>query len=626
MSSALFIHKTVPWVISRAKSTGSLRGKPSRMVLSRDVGNRNVRAPRASSADRGPWANVNQIKVPLHGRVRAKSEAALKRSSRGRPEAEDVTAKESPLYKALKMQTALAPLNYGLRTAIKKKIADITSFEKFPLLPVVSDSIYTQALPGLTDVVPTPIQKVAVPAILETNDKKLSKKKRSGDEECTFDQYLLAAETGSGKTLAYLIPVIDNMKREEAIEAEKEAQLEKLKEEQHQKKIEAGIFELEPPPLSENLTTSAGRPRVLILLPTTELVNQVGAKVKAFSHTVKFRSGLISSSDSAKKIRNIVFQPNGIDILVSTPHLVASIAKTEPYLLSRVTHIIADEADSLFDRSFAPTTTEIIEKSASSLKKLILCSATIPRHLDSLLRKRYPETRRLVTPNLHAIPRRVQLGVVDIDKDPYRGNRSLACADVIWSLGKAGSVEHSGPFKSYLEPPDKKIIVFVNEREEAEEVSEFLRSKGIEAYCFSRDSSERHRTDVLADFTEQRQPPSQEEILQAQKMRRLENSNIPFEGIDQMPGIENKQSSSRRLAKTKVLVTTDLGSRGIDTLPVRTVILYHVPHTTIDFIHRLGRVGRMGRRGRGIILVGKKDRKDVVREVRDAMYQGQALI
>ena len=71
---------------------------------------------------------------------------------------------------------------------------------------------------------------------------------------------------------------------------------------------------------------------------------------------------------------------------------------------------------------------------------------------------------------------------------------------------------------------------------------------------------------------------------------------------------------------------TDLASRGIDTLAVRHVILYDVPHTTIDFIHRLGRAGRMGRRGRGIVLVGNDDRKDVVAEVKRSMFMGQALI
>ena len=85
-------------------------------------------------------------------------------------------------------------------------------------------------------------------------------------------------------------------------------------------------------------------------------------------------------------------------------------------------------------------------------------------------------------------------------------------------------------------------------------------------------------------------------------------------------------SGLRKLANVRVVVTTDIASRGIDTLGVKTVILYDVPHTSIDFIHRLGRVGRMGRRGRGVVLMGRFDRKDVVREVREGMFRGQALI
>lgn len=45
-----------------------------------------------------------------------------------------------------------------------------------------------------------------------------------------------------------------------------------------------------------------------------------------------------------------------------------------------------------------------------------------------------------------------------------------------------------------------------------------------------------------------------------------------------------------------------------------------------DTIICRGRTGRMGRRGRGIVLVGKDDRKDVVREVREGMYRGASLL
>ena len=75
----------------------------------------------------------------------------------------------------------------------------------------------------------------------------------------------------------------------------------------------------------------------------------------------------------------------------------------------------------------------------------------------------------------------------------------------------------------------------------------------------------------------------------------------------------------RRLLNTKVIVATDLASRGIDTTYVRDVVLYDVPHTSIDFIHRLGRTGRMGRRGRGYVLVGRGDRSDIVSEVRQVL-------
>ncbi|EAW06348.1 ATP-dependent RNA helicase MRH4 [Aspergillus clavatus NRRL 1] len=595
-------------------ATARLRRKVSRMALSPDVAKPSLNKDRKKRERPGPFAAMNQTEARIRDTPRTRSQAALKRSGDSKEEAQK---KESPLYKALKMQTTLAPVPYGKRTAVKAKIADITSFDQFPLLPVVRNSIVSQALPGLMEVTPTPIQRLAIPKLLEES-KPDKKPVKTDDDEPHYDQFLLAAETGSGKTLAYLLPVVDAVKRAEAVDKELEKKEEEEKAREREEKMKNKAFDIEPelPPLS-----NAGRPRAIILVPTSELVAQVGVKVKALSHTVKYRSGMISSNLTPRRIKNTLFHPDGIDILVATPHLLASIAKTEPYLLSRVSHLVLDEADSLLDRSFAPTTTEIISKVAPSLQKLILCSATIPRSLDNLLRKRYPDIKRLTTPNLHAIPRRVQLGVVDIEKDPYRGNRSLACADVIWSIGKAGDSEVSGPYSSFLEPKTKKILVFVNEREEADEVAQFLQSKGIDAHSLSRDSSARKQEEILAEFTEAPPPPSPDEIMLAQKQRRHEDP-IPFE----MPKRTNSGGSTRRLPNTKVLVTTDLTSRGIDTLAVKTVILYHVPHTTIDFIHRLGRLGRMGKRGRGVVLVGKKDRKDVVKEVREGMFRGQALI
>jgi ATP-dependent RNA helicase MRH4 len=537
-----------------------------------------------------------QLKAARH--VSAAEEKRVMRHVKG---GRGKLVKEKEPMKALKMQRALASVSYERRSKTKLELAERDRFEEFDLLDEIKESVPVQALGGLDDIAPTPIQRLAIPALLGTEDGKRRKKFKEGPiipKKKEMQQFLLAAETGSGKTLAYVLPVIDALKRAEALEAQQEAE---AAEQEKQIKFKPGQgYELPSPEVDDPHHTT-GRPRIIILVPTQELVAQVGALVKSLSHTVKFRAAMISANYSSTIIRNRLFSPQGIDVVVSTPHLLNSITESDPNVLSRVSHLIIDEADSLLDRSFAPLTSSIIDRATPSLQQLILCSATIPRSLDTYLHKRYPTIRRLTTPNLHAIPRRVQLTVVDIDKIPYQGNRDLTCAQVIWDLGKEADSE------GYASAADKRILVFVNEREKADEVALYLQNKGIDATALSRDTSDRNSTATLAAFTG---TSTSAQIAKQQK----EDEQQPSD------------PSARRLRGVKVLVTTDIASRGIDTTAAKTVILYTVPHTSIDFIHRLGRVGRMGRRGRGIVLVGRGDRKDVVREVREGMFKGMALI
>ena len=590
------------------------RRPPSRMSLSPQVSRAPTRTtPSGRPVGRrtnGPFAGMNQKSANIRREPHARSEAEVRRSSGGR----ERPKKARDPFHALKMQKALSAVSYGQRASIKAKISETESFDDFPLLPMVKESIAAQALSGLVDLAPTPIQRLAIPVLLG-NETRAARRRSSASGKKEMEQFLLAAETGSGKTLAYLLPILDAVKRAEVVDAELEAR-KKAEEEQERKK--ANFHALEPPPLSNAPHPTTGRPRAIILVPTSELVTQVGNLVKLLSHKVKFRSGLISSAYSGKVIRNRLFAPTGIDVLISTPHLLASISESDPNILSRVSHLVIDEADSLLDRSFAPSTSTVIDKSTPSLQQLILCSATVPLSLDSFLRKRFPDMRRLVTPNLHAIPRRVQLGVVDVEKEPYRGNRILACADTIWSIGKAAA-EHAPGDTERVDI--KRILVFVNEREKTQEVAEYLNSKGIDATALSRDTPEQRQSETLAAFTTI-QPKSAPEIS---KDTSTSSSGTNYIAFNPTPATVTPPPR-RHLANTKVLVTTDLGSRGIDTLAVRHVILYDVPHSTIDFIHRLGRTGRMGRRGRGIVLVGKHDRRDVVREVKEGMFKGQALI
>ncbi|MEW6995564.1 DEAD/DEAH box helicase [Colwelliaceae bacterium MEBiC 14330] len=57
----------------------------------------------------------------------------------------------------------------------------------------------------------------------------------------------------------------------------------------------------------------------------------------------------------------------------------------------------------------------------------------------------------------------------------------------------------------------------------------------------------------------------------------------------------------------KVLVTTDLASRGLDLVHVSHVINFDMPKHTEEFVHRIGRTGRAGTKGDAISLVGPND-------------------
>ncbi|CAO2651683.1 Nn.00g042530.m01.CDS01 [Neocucurbitaria sp. VM-36] len=552
------------------------------------------------------FAYLNRTEAPRGlERIKEQREARGGRPATGRDDGKRRTRPSDPFH-ALKMQSSLHQVPYGNRTAIKRKIEQYDTFDKFPLLEPIQRAV-NDALPGLEYRNPTPAQAVAIPALLGIQKAPRTKVKarKSGP-----DAFLLAAETGSGKTLAYLLPTLDAIKQEELQEKEEA-------EEQARKDVEEAtakaqdkrndIFAAEEPDI--NKAVDPARPRAIILVPSAELVAQVGAVAKSLSHTVKFRAAPISAKMSATVIRNQLFNPNGVDVVISTPPLLASIAESNPNILARVTHLICDEADSLFDRSFKPSTTEIIDRATPSLKKIVLCSATIPKYLDKYLADKYPDMHRLVTPNLHAIPRRVQLGVVDVNKDPYRGNKMLACADTIWQIGKASG--DYDPSEGKESVSTKRILVFVNERDDTEEVAQYLIKKGIDALAFHRDTDPSRQAKTLASFTGLSDEQIASNASHASSSASSRASETP---------------SKRTLPNTKVIVTTDLGSRGIDTVSVRHVILYDVPHTTIDFIHRLGRTGRMGRRGRGIVLLGPGDRADVVREVREAMFRGEALI
>ena len=71
---------------------------------------------------------------------------------------------------------------------------------------------------------------------------------------------------------------------------------------------------------------------------------------------------------------------------------------------------------------------------------------------------------------------------------------------------------------------------------------------------------------------------------------------------------ERQNSLGRfRAEASKILVATDLASRGLDIPVVSLVINYDLPQSPEDYIHRVGRTARAGRGGMSISFVSERD-------------------
>jgi len=87
----------------------------------------------------------------------------------------------------------------------------------------------------------------------------------------------------------------------------------------------------------------------------------------------------------------------------------------------------------------------------------------------------------------------------------------------------------------------------------------------------------------------------------------------------------NRSLSQRREAlegfksgKYRVLIATDIASRGIDVVGIELVVNYDLPENPGDYVHRIGRTGRAGAPGHAISFVTREE-SGAVREIEKLM-------
>lgn len=462
----------------------------------------------------------------------------------------------------------------GLHPDVEKGVLEILSkstLRSKTARPLTSSATEGTVEPGVQDfshIKPTEIQAMTIPA-------SINPAKRSPYTLC-------AAETGSGKTLAYLVPVLHELKTQEdqAVRGFME---------------EGGIDQEGSKTRALNTIRQYNQPRAIVLLPSRELVAQVSGILKELSHTVKLRTLTISHALPPKSVVQRLAQ-GPVDIVVATPASLldylpksdrgskqpaeeerktrgsAGLFEDNRISLDSLRHLVIDEADSMFDRGFGAEVTRIVEQAKASTSssgkdpvKITVVSATLPKKVSDTLDETLPGLLKITTPSLHkSLP---GLHQTFLDLKPYFGNRPKAILDIL-----AKQQQVSGTKRK------ENTLIFCNTKHSCEILHEHLKSNKVPGVLGVLHGDATNRDEILEQFTDDSYVPP------------LSSSN----SISGMGG--------------KILISTDIASRGIDTTAVQHVVLYDFPVTIVDYLHRVGRTARGGRGGRATSLVGRKDR------------------
>lgn len=121
-----------------------------------------------------------------------------------------------------------------------------------------------------------------------------------------------------------------------------------------------------------------------------------------------------------------------------------------------------------------------------------------------------------------------------------------------------------GPLLRFLikENSWKQVLIFTSSVYKADNVADKLRKNGIEATAIHSKKSQLARNTALEKF---------------------------------------------KAGELKVLVATDLLSRGIDIIELPVVINYELPRSPKDYVHRIGRTGRADKTGEAISLISAEE-------------------
>ncbi len=181
---------------------------------------------------------------------------------------------------------------------------------------------------------PTPIQRAAIPPLLEGRD------------------LLGQAATGTGKTAAFALPLLQRMPPRRA----------------------------EPEPVA------------IVLVPTRELAMQVSQALYRYGRALGARVLPIYGGQPIG--RQLGALARGVDVVVATPGRALDHVSRGTLPLHAVQTVVLDEADEMLDLGFADDIEAILDETPPS-RQTVLFSATMPARIDAIARRHLREPVRV---------------------------------------------------------------------------------------------------------------------------------------------------------------------------------------------------------------------------------------
>jgi len=282
----------------------------------------------------------------------------------------------------------------------------------------------------------------------------------------------------------------------------------------------------------------------LILAPTRELAAQIEKTIESTRPVFSTRSVCVGGG--VPRYAQIQAIKNGVDIIVATPGRLLSYVRERLVDLSHTHYVVLDEADRMLEQGFVPDVTALIDQcKPQGQRHTLLFSATWPAEVQALGRS------FLQNP-------------VKIQVSKSEDNELSVCETVTQTVLVMKKWDREDKLYELLNANrDKKIIVFGLYKKEVENLGWSIKDWGFSCDSLHGNKDQRERNRVMAAF---------------------------------------------RSNKIKMLIATDVASRGLDVKDVDLVINFTFPLTVEDYVHRIGRTGRAGKKGDSITFFTDYDK------------------